>query len=652
MKKKAMKFVSMLVLLCIIMSTVVVTASAASISDNALSSLISVAKNAVGKTREELGLPNGPWCGRFVGYCINKSNVGKSIGQITTPQCAYAIDLADWVCSTKSAGTFYVFSSGHDIRVKKLYPGLKEKGRVESASNKKFTPKEGDLVQFCWSGWSSPYSFDHVGIVTKVSANTITYIDGNSSSGKGKVASHTMSKTSENIIGYVRLNANGNLSDDTAPSEDQSGTNFDIGTYTVNHYLGVNVRAGASTSYSSVGVATNGIGFTVTNISGDWGYTASIKTHAGVKSGWVNLTYCKKANTQITFSSVSAPNGGTVSCGKGYHLTGTIYSTGSNIASITAKVTDQFSRNIFSKSVNVNSRAYTLNESVLDYAMTFGDLDVGSYKLCYEVKAKDGTTEKKTLNFSVKEDKSTHTLASISGSNAPGNLKIGQSFSIQGSIKSGSKLTSVCVGVYAADGTMKIGKTVKPNVNNYNLSNIDYDITFGKLPASAYTYRVTAVNAAGSVTLVDKKFAVIMDGWFTLSPKSAPNSSLDVQGAKTGNGVNVQIYKKNKSAAQQWKLTHVGNGYYTITSKCSNKALDVKGGVSKSGTNVQQYAHNGTASQKWFLEDAGNGYYYLCPQLNSNLALDVCNGDIANGTNVWVYSRNRTNAQKWKIQRV
>ena len=170
--------------------------------------------------------------------------------------------------------------------------------------------------------------------------------------------------------------------------------------------------------------------------------------------------------------------------------------------------------------------------------------------------------------------------------------------------------------------------------------------------SGAYTYRVTAVNAAGSVTLVNKKFAVIMDGWFTLSPKSAPNSSLDVQGAKTGNGVNVQIYKKNKSAAQQWKLTHVGNGYYTITSKCSNKALDVKGGVSKSGTNVQQYAHNGTASQKWLLEDAGNGYYYLCPQLNLNLALDVCNGDIANGTNVWVYSRNRTNAQKWKIQRV
>lgn len=193
---------------------------------------------------------------------------------------------------------------------------------------------------------------------------------------------------------------------------------------------------------------------------------------------------------------------------------------------------------------------------------------------------------------------------------------------------------------------MKIGKTANPNATSYNLANLDADVKFGKLPAGVYYYRVSATNEPGTTTLINKKFTVIVPyGWFTLSPKNAPKASLDVKGAGTSNEINVQIYGSNMSSAQQWKFTHLGNGWYIITARCSGKVLDVKGCVGKSGTNVQQYAGNGTAVQKWYLQDSGDGYYYLLPQVNTSLALDVCDGRSTNGTNVWIYSRNNTNAQ-------
>ena len=51
-----------------------------------------------------------------------------------------------------------------------------------------------------------------------------------------------------------------------------------VGTYVVESWDGVNVRAGASTDYYIRGAAPQGTKFTVTSISGDFGYTESIYT--------------------------------------------------------------------------------------------------------------------------------------------------------------------------------------------------------------------------------------------------------------------------------------------------------------------------------------------------------------------------------------
>lgn len=74
---------------------------------------------------------------------------------------------------------------------------------------------------------------------------------------------------------------------------------YTTGKYTVNTPSGVNVRKGAGTSYAKIGAAANGTQFSVTKISGSWGYTSSIQCTGGNKAGWVCLDYCSKSVTPV-----------------------------------------------------------------------------------------------------------------------------------------------------------------------------------------------------------------------------------------------------------------------------------------------------------------------------------------------------------------
>lgn len=58
---------------------------------------------------------------------------------------------------------------------------------------------------------------------------------------------------------------------------------YSTGNYKVATSSGVNVRSGAGTGYSKKGSAANGTTFTVSQISGNWGYTSSIKCTNGTK---------------------------------------------------------------------------------------------------------------------------------------------------------------------------------------------------------------------------------------------------------------------------------------------------------------------------------------------------------------------------------
>lgn len=128
------------------------------------------------------------------------------------------------------------------------------------------------------SGAGSGYS--KLGAATNGTQFKVTKVSGDWGYG-------TIKCTNGNKTGWVCLTYTKLISADTSASK------YKTGTYKVNTSSGVNVRSGAGTGYSKVGAATNGTQFNVTKISGDWGYTNSIRCTNGTKSGWVCLSYAK-----------------------------------------------------------------------------------------------------------------------------------------------------------------------------------------------------------------------------------------------------------------------------------------------------------------------------------------------------------------------
>lgn len=134
--------------------------------------------------------------------------------------------------------------------------------------------------------------------------------------------------------------------------------------------------------------------------------------------------------------------------------------------------------------------------------------------------------------------------------------------------------------------------------------------------------------------------------------QSALNSKMviDVSGGSRNNGANIQLWEKNGSNAQLFKIERNGNGYYTFINKGSNKAMDVYGAYTYSGANVGQWSQNGSNAQKWKLYNA-SGYPdgYIRIKNRCGKYLDVSGGGTRNGTNIQIWDKNNTKSQVFKL---
>lgn len=124
--------------------------------------------------------------------------------------------------------------------------------------------------------------------------------------------------------------------------------------------------------------------------------------------------------------------------------------------------------------------------------------------------------------------------------------------------------------------------------------------------------------------------------------------ALDVQGAGTTPGTNVQIYTDNGTGAQKWTIYQNADGSYKLVNVNSALALDVASSGTADGTNVQAWTDNGTSAQKWNIVKNADGSYKLI-NTNSGKALDVASAGTADGTNVQIWTDNGTGAQKWNL---
>ena len=145
---------------------------------------------------------------------------------------------------------------------------------------------------------------------------------------------------------------------------------------------------------------------------------------------------------------------------------------------------------------------------------------------------------------------------------------------------------------------------------------------------------------------------------YVITSAADVTKAIDINNAWTDNGTNIHLYMRwggTTNQAQQWRLTKLADGYYTLINPNSNKTMDVAGGNPQDRTNVWLYEQNGTCAQKWKITKLSTGAYQLAAACNTNQVLDLSYAQTANGTNIQVYQAwgGITNkAQQWFFNRI
>ena len=111
---------------------------------------------------------------------------------------------------------------------------------------------------------------------------------------------------------------------------------------------------------------------------------------------------------------------------------------------------------------------------------------------------------------------------------------------------------------------------------------------------------------------------------------------VDVPNANFSDGVPLQMYGCNGTAAQQWTAT----GGQLVTS--NNKCMDVTWGSTASGTQIQIATCSGNPAQQWVLSAAGD---LVNPQANKCLDINAWNGN--DGANLIIWDCTGGANQKW-----
>ncbi|MEO5878301.1 MAG: RICIN domain-containing protein [Streptosporangiaceae bacterium] len=123
-----------------------------------------------------------------------------------------------------------------------------------------------------------------------------------------------------------------------------------------------------------------------------------------------------------------------------------------------------------------------------------------------------------------------------------------------------------------------------------------------------HTYDYDAQGHLSKVTDTALPKSGNLTGAFRLINKNS-NRCLDVPSSGLNNGVKLQQYDCDGSSAQDWQLTSVGGGYYTIKNINSGRCVDVPGASTADDVQVDQWdCIAGADNESWKLEKVKGGY--------------------------------------------
>lgn len=174
--------------------------------------------------------------------------------------------------------------------------------------------------------------------------------------------------------------------------------------------------------------------------------------------------------------------------------------------------------------------------------------------------------------------------------------------------------------------------------------------------AGASTVNGTDVQVYGSNGTDAQRFYVdqvdpLQDGMYTLHIGSNYKQVVDVAGGSSSDGANIQSWESNNSGAQKWNIFKNNDGSYRIINAVNGKALDVSEAKAYVGANVQQYTWNGSNAQKWIVRYDREAGFVFESSLNANLVLETSSYDAGNGVNIQLGTASGRGNQRFCLER-
>jgi len=164
-----------------------------------------------------------------------------------------------------------------------------------------------------------------------------------------------------------------------------------------------------------------------------------------------------------------------------------------------------------------------------------------------------------------------------------------------------------CFGIYDKDiASLKVGMGFKVVLyDEDNFSGQSIEITSDNANLGDWIDKTSSikVKANGDPNL---------EGLYFLQNR-ASGLNLDIAGGVSGtsDGAYAQQFTVATTLNQQFKLTHLGDGCYSILAMHSNKALDVTTHSKSSGIGLQQWTYYKSDNQQFILIPTGDGYYKM-----------------------------------------
>lgn len=656
MSKSSKRILSLLLSLVIVVSAISVLPIQVVASSQG-EDVIRIAKSQIGqysrpnKFSNHLGIGSDDWCAAFAVWCAHTAGVSNDV----VPSIASSTSLLVWY---NQRGRWHR-KNGSSWS----YAGKSDNSAVDST----YQPQTGDIILLETNNTYSDGP-DHTALVASVSNGTVYTVEGNISG--NKVGERSYSASASKIWGYCNPAYSGSPILPTPTTDNYNPDNHAQPTRDI-WYQSTNTMTGDDVSWIQAVLYQLGYGVSVDGSFGpatkaavqqfqsNNGLTVDGSVGPATRQALINAWNNKKGNNPTGYVDGISGGTGTVTV-RGWtfdkddptkslnvhvYIGGSVGTSGTEGYPISANVSRPDVDNVhhvgeFHGYDITIPTSKTGEQDVYIYAINIGggeNVELGHKRVNISADTEIPTFEKTYLS-EITHD--TYRVCAIPKDNV-GIKKVRVATWTQSNQSDliWHDATNNGYGTYFVD----IKRSDYSNTSNSYYSNHVY----------AYDYagnaRSIAVNKDYRITSDTGKS--VPEGEYRIVTAVNENRALDIYGAFTDNGTNVQIYSNLEDRVQTFDIKYIGDGFYTIFNTHANKPLDVNGDTYTSGTNIVISDYHNGANQQWMIKPSNDGYYYIIARSN-DLALDVKGAVDADSTNVQAHTQNQSVAQKWKLRRV